>query len=291
MTALAAVSAFSGQARAADPTTADCIAASEASIREGNAHRLRAARSQLLVCAASTCPADIRKECLRRVDEVNKEIPTIIFETKDGSGKELIDVRVKMDGEILAERLEGTALSIDPGQHTFTFEPAGRAPLQAKLVIHEGEKDRREPLVVPAAPVPDRGQGATQVQGTGEGGLWGNRTRPPGPGLGTQRILALAAGGVGVVGVALGVVFAASMLSKQSDAQAVCPNDPCPTQDGVDKWNAVSSASTASTIAFVVGGVGLAAGAILWFTAKPEARAGATALGVGPGSLQFKTTW
>jgi hypothetical protein len=94
-----------------------------------------------------------------------------------------------------------------------------------------------------------------------------------------------------VVGVVLGSVFAATMLSKQSDAQNACPNNPCPTQDGIDKWNAVSSAATASTVAFVIGGIGLAGGAILWFTAKPEASAGGTALGVGPGSLQLKTTW
>ena len=100
---------------AADPTTADCLNANNRSIDLRNNHRLRAARGQLLICAANNCPADIRKECTRRVDEVNGQIPTIIFEAKDAaSGKDLSAVKVTMDGELIADRLEGTAISIDP---------------------------------------------------------------------------------------------------------------------------------------------------------------------------------
>ena len=64
-----------------------------------------------------------------------------------------------MDGQPIAERLEGTALSIDPGAHTFTFETAGQANIEKQFVVHEGEKDRRERIVfgapmVTAAPTP-----------------------------------------------------------------------------------------------------------------------------------------
>jgi hypothetical protein len=126
---------WSPQLRAANPTTADCLTASEASLESGNEHHLRGERNQLLVCAAASCPADIRKECVRRVDEVNAAIPTITFEAKDGSGADVSAVKVTMDSEVLAERLEGTALSIDPGEHTFTFETAGQPAVTRKLVI------------------------------------------------------------------------------------------------------------------------------------------------------------
>ena len=49
----------SGAARAGgDPTTSDCLAASEASISLKGEHKLRAARSQAAICAWATCPAD-----------------------------------------------------------------------------------------------------------------------------------------------------------------------------------------------------------------------------------------
>jgi hypothetical protein len=268
-----------GLAQAADPTTADCLAASDASLKLGNDHKLRAERSQLLVCAASTCPADIRKECLSRVDEVNAQIPTIVFSAKDPKGADLSAVNVKMDGEVVAERLEGTALSIDPGEHTFTFETAGQSPVTKKLVIVEGQKDRREVINF----------------GSDLGGATGGPSSIPptgadeSHGIGTQKILAMVAGGIGILGFGVGTAFGVMALSKKSDAQNACPNQ-CATQDGVNKWSDAESTGNVSTIALIVGGVGVAGGAVLWFTA-PSATSSSTQVGVGLSGLQVKGTW
>ena len=134
-------------AHAARPTVAECLAASDASLQAGNEHKLRAERADLLVCAASSCPVDIRKECARRVEEVNGKLPTVIFEARDTAGNDRSAVRVTLDGELLTERLEGTAVSIDPGEHTFLFEAAGETAVTKKLVVRQGQKDRREAVV------------------------------------------------------------------------------------------------------------------------------------------------
>ena len=134
-------------AHAAKPTTAECLAASENAIRLGKKHSLRDQRAQLLLCSAASCPGDIRRECTRRVEEVSSSIPTITFEVKDDQGQDLSSVELSMDGELLAERLDGTALSIDPGEHTFSFQIPGRPPLEKRFVIREGQKDRRESIV------------------------------------------------------------------------------------------------------------------------------------------------
>ena len=106
-----------GVAHAADPTKAECLAASSASLQSAADHKLRLERSQLFVCASTTCPAVVRKECLSRIDEVSAQIPTIVFEVKDGGGNELSAVKVTMDGEVVAEHLDGSALPLDPGNH------------------------------------------------------------------------------------------------------------------------------------------------------------------------------
>ena len=272
-------------AQAADPTTADCLAASDASLKSGNQHKLRAERSQLLVCAASSCPSDIRKECLGRVDEVNAQIPTIIFQLKDASGADLSAVKVTMDGEMLAERVEGTALSIDPGEHTFTFEVAGQAPVVRKLVIQQAQKDRRELIAlapeapaVPPAPVPPPSLPAVPPPVEAD------------QGMGTQKILAIVAGGVGVVGLGVGAAFGLIAMSKKSDAQSACPNQ-CATADGVSKWNDAASAGNISTIGFIVGGVGVAGAAVLWLTAPNTSHGASTQVGLGPGGLQVRGSW
>src|SRR5271165_2147015 len=79
------------RAWADDPTLADCITANESSIALRRQHKLRAARAQLLVCSAASCPEEIRSECVRRVTDVNVAMPTIVFNAKDGSGNDLGD--------------------------------------------------------------------------------------------------------------------------------------------------------------------------------------------------------
>ncbi len=276
---------WSSQAVAADPTTADCLGASEAAFKSGSDRKLRIERSQLLVCAAPSCPADVRKECVRRVDEVNAAIPTILFEAKDGSGADISTVKVTMDGEVLAERLEGTALSIDPGEHTFTFETAGQPAVTRKLVIQEAQKERRELVTFGANEAGATPSIATTAQPT--------FVVPPAEsgstGMGTQKMLALVAGGIGVVGLGVGTAFGLVSLSKKSDAQDACPNQ-CSSPDGVNKWSSAVSTGNVSTVALIVGGVGVAGAAVLWFTA-PRRMSSAAQVGLGPSGLQVKETW
>jgi len=275
-----AVLLVEGVARAADPTTADCLTASETSFRLGNEHKLRAKRHELLVCAAPSCPADIRKDCTGRVDEVNVQIPTIIFQVKDATGADITAVKVTMDGEALADRLEGTALSIDPGEHVFTFEAVGQAPVSRKLVILQAQKDRRE-LVTFGAPGAAPAAAAVPAVSTPPAADASLR-------MGTQKILSIVVGGIGVVGVGLGTAFGIMTISQKSDAQSACPGSTCATSDGVNKWSTAASSGNISTVGFILGGVGLAGAAVLWFTA-PSSKS--TQVGVGPGGLQVKGTW
>ena len=112
-------------ADAADPTTAECLSANEASLTARSQQKLRDARAKLLTCAAPSCPRDVRDECTRGINEINAALPTIVFEAKDDAGADLIAVKVTMDGEVLTDHLEGTAIAVDPGAHTFAFESAG----------------------------------------------------------------------------------------------------------------------------------------------------------------------
>jgi hypothetical protein len=284
--AAAATITLAGAPRAADPTTGDCLAASEKSLTLRNQHKLRAARAQLLICASRSCPADIRKECTRRVDEVNGAMPTIVFGAKDGTGNDLAAVKVTMDGEIITEKVDGTAISLDPGAHTFTFQAAGQPILSRQIVIREGEKERREmlalgkPAEAPLAPVaaPARPEEASSP-------------------LGNQRVAALVVGSVGAVGLVVGGVFGGLSISQHNQAESVCPASGCPTQQGVDRWNAARLDGNVSTAALVVGGAALVVGVVLWLTGAPPAKPGDTPkpgiaeLGMGPGSITLGGVW
>ena len=304
------------RAGAADPTTADCLSANEQSITLLHAVQLRAARAQMLVCAAPSCPVDVRVECSRRISEVNLSMPTIVFAVKDPMGNDLPGATVTMDGEALAERLDGTAIPLDPGEHTFVFEAAGQPPLSKQMLIRQGEKNRRELVQLGSsaqpAPVPPSESPTDQPLAPAT----------PSRGIGIQKVLALVTTGVGIAGIAVGTVFGLESMSKHDDAVAACPGA-CRDQHGVTLWNQARSAGDVSTVGFVVGAVGLAGGAVLWFTAgAPEesttaglrlvtredaafvqadrAASGGRAvrslfetmrIGVGPGSLQVRGVW
>ena len=252
-------------ARGNDPTLADCIGANESAIRLRNDHRLREARAQLLVCAALTCPAEVRAECERRVGAVNAAIPTIVFEVKDAAGNDMSAVTVTMDGKPLAARLEGTAISLDPGEHRFHFEVSGKPPVDKTFVLLEGEKDRRERIVF--APTATRPSTATVASATtsapaaaGRGG-----EHAPSSGGSPLKTWGFAALGAGAAGLATGAIFGGlAIASKQSancDANGYCSAGPL---------SDARTQGTVSTIAFVAGGVFLASGLAMVLLAPPS---------------------
>jgi hypothetical protein len=288
---------------AADPTTADCLSAHNSAVSLGNEHKLRAARYQLLVCAAGTCPADIRKECMKRVADVNGAIPTIVFEAKDASGKELSAVKVAMDGQTLADRLEGTALSIDPGEHTFTFETAGQPNVETKLMIHEGEKERHERIVfgsreaTAASPVASTGPGRQEVAPpppsvtpaattvSPETRMRSREVASPQRGSG-QRIAGYAVGGAGLLGIGVGTIFMLQRSSKLSDRNNVCPTrQHCTADDQAQLDQLTKDADTAGTIGvvgLVLGGAAVVGGVVLVLTAPSKETIGASVTEVRP---------
>lgn len=281
-TVLAAVVA-AAPAWASDPTTADCLSATEGSLTLRNQHKLRDARAQLLICSAATCPSDIREECVRRVAEVNVAMPTVVFEVKDAPGNDLTGVRVDMDGSVLAEHLEGTALSIDPGEHKFTFTHAGDPPVQKVFVIREGEKDRRERIVMGTLAVAAPSAVPVVAQSPVAPPL-----AAPSPWTG-RRVGGLILAAVGVAGLGVGAGYGLAAMSRHDEAQKACPLAACPDQHGVDLWSSAHTAGTISTVAFIAGGVALAGGAVLWLTGKPETTA--THVALGPGSVALLGAW
>ena len=85
----------------ADLTKDQCIDANgkgQELRREGS---FAAARLQLRQCATPSCPAMVRDDCTRRLDELESAQPTILFDVKDATGTDLIDVRVSVDGQPL----------------------------------------------------------------------------------------------------------------------------------------------------------------------------------------------
>jgi hypothetical protein len=272
----------------AQPTKLACIAANESAQDLRRAGRLRAARAKLVECVAAACPGPLREDCAARLSEVDAAMPTLVLEARDEGGRDVATVRVTMDGQPFAARLDGAAVPTDPGEHTFTFEADGHPRATKVIVVREGDKGRHERVTlsggegVPAAPAksapgaagasnPIGAAGASSESGATpherplvDGGVTAS---PPGQ---AQRVIGLALGGAGVAGLALGGVF--GLVSKSTYDNALssqCANrDPTRCSPaGQDDGRTAHQQATVSTVGFIAGGALLAAGVVVYLAA------------------------
>ncbi len=257
---LALATALGLFAPAAHAQDADaCINASESSLSLRKAGKLIEARKALATCAAPACPDPVKSSCQQRLQDVERAVPSIVFQVKDGAGNDVPSVKISVDGQLRDERV-GAALSLDPGSHTFTFDAPGLPQVTKTLVIMEGVKDRPETVILGApAPAPAAPSATTSDQ------------TPAGGGGSSQKTIGLVVGGVGIAGLAVGSVFGLMASSKWSQAQ----------KDNLEsEKNSADSLATISTVAFIAGGVLVAGGAILWLTAPSGSSA--TTVGLVP---------
>jgi hypothetical protein len=196
----------------ADDEQAECIAAADQAQVLRSAHKLRDARVQLLKCASPTCPAVIGSDCTQWLSEVDAVLPSVVIRAYYPAGGDAVDVRVLVDGEELAHRLEGLALSVNPGIHLFRYELAGMRPVEERMVIREGEKLRAltvkfEPALVTTDTRPGRSETTLD-------------TAPSRAKRATLPYYVLA--GVGVVALGSYAYFGLRGLSERSDLAAGC---------------------------------------------------------------------
>jgi hypothetical protein len=258
----------------ADMTKDECVDANTAaqSLRRGG--KLAQARVNLHACGDPSCPALVREDCARRLDEIERAQPTIVFDVKDPAGADVLAVRVTADGQPVADKLEGTPLAIDPGEHELRFEVPGQPVVTRALVIKEGEKDRLLHVVVGIATPASPALAPPEPRATAP------RAR-----IGTQRALGLTAAGTGVAGVAVGAVIGLMASARWNDAKSECGTAAdCPAHaQAVSDRSATVTLGAGSTVAFVVGGVLLASGAVLYLTGGKSSRDSAISIRAEPG--------
>jgi hypothetical protein len=283
-----------GDARAA-PDRQACIDAYPEGQRLRKQGKLRGARAALLVCAQQECPQAVRQDCGRWLEELAAQMPSIVVEVRDAGGDETADARLSVDGEVVAEHLDGRAVELDPGEHVVGLVHRG-ATRETRLLLREGEVRRRVvvsfvPEPTPAgAMAPAVSSDATPV---GPGAASPAAARSLGPRASSDRarsdtpISALVLGGVGAAAlVASGVLlFDARRLYGRLEstcAPACSPDDVAPLER-----RQLGAGLTA--------GVGVVAlGAAAWFFFTPSAlpnvgtrTASPLALGLGPGQASL----
>jgi hypothetical protein len=256
LAALVAIGAAEQTARG-DGTDA-CLAAYEKSQQLKQEGKLAASREQLVLCVQPTCPTVVKKDCSQWLAELDASTPTVIVNARDAEGKDVLNVRVLVDGAVLVDKLDGKPHAIDPGVHMFRYEREGAEPIEESIVIQEHEKNRVITAKIAPPAQPAVGAQTRSVEVT-----------PRSPVLGFTLL------GVGVAGAA---VFGVLAASGQHDVDQM--RDTC--APGCDQ-SKVDSAKTKILVANVSLGAGLiAAGVGTFMLLQPSKGGTGLQLGVRP---------
>ena len=140
-TVLATLLLLAAAAAAAPDQIQACVAASEAGQQHQRKGELFAARRAFEQCGEVACPAVVRAECTRWLEEVLVATPSIVVVVRV-AGVDQPPTRVLIDGQPALAPVSGRPWDIDPGEHFVTIE-LGERKAEQRLVANTGEKNRR----------------------------------------------------------------------------------------------------------------------------------------------------
>lgn len=261
---LSAALALAAPTAAADGK-AECLGAAGDGQTLRDAHKLIEARDKFRICAAAGCPAAVQGDCASWLDAVEKALPSVVLTAKNGTGAPLVDVRVSLDGQPFATRLQGEAIPIDPGSHTFHFEALDGSTHDELAVISEGIKAQAVAVVI-GAPTPATAT-PTPTASPEQGGS-----------SGTLKTVGWVVGGAGVVGLGIGTIFGLVAIGDKNGAH-------CGSNGLCDPGTSagIKSAALVSDVGWFAGGL-LAAGglALVLFAPGGGGRDHAAGVAVAP---------
>lgn len=203
----------------------------------------------------------------KRADELESKLSRVLFSV-DPANLQIEGFRVLQNGTELNRALWGSAVPLDPGALRVEASAPGYESLQLTIEVTRGPSEQ-ELLIAALTPLPEGkdDEVSSQVLGArdhNEEEEVEDIERP----LSGRRTAGLVLGGTGLVGLAMGGVFGVLALVNENEANKVCTGSTCAAgSDGVAHSDRAVTFGTVSTVGFVAGGVLLATGAVLYFTA------------------------
>ncbi len=248
------------------PTTAIEVARSQAALGMLVEARDTAARvTKMPVRAKEPAPfMQARKEAEQLLADLGARLPSLQIELaglKDGDAPE-----VRVDNEVVPTDDLRSPRRLNPGSH--------------RVVVKLGAEEKTDSVTL--------AERESRTVTFDLGGAGGAKKRDGGDDKpsAAPKILMYAGFGVGVVGVGVGTVAGILSFSAVSSAKQNCVGNQCTANAAGGDVDRAKTLGNVSTVAFVLGGVGLATGVVGLLLDKdpPPPKANVTAT-IGPGSI------
>jgi hypothetical protein len=221
---------------------------------------------------------DAVKEASEALAQLRPRIPKLTVSVT-GIDRKDPALTVTIDGKPLAKALVGVGAPVNPGEHDVVATVSDGRHAEGKITLEESGTKTLELDVGP----PPKGSGVKPAPAASTTPASSKNDAKADTGTSSsQRTWAYVAMGAGVAGVGLGVATGLMATARHSSAEDACPDQKCPPgSSGMDDVDAFRTLRTVSTIGYIVGVVGVGAGATLWLTA-PKNDGVAIAPTIGP---------
>lgn len=137
---LIVVASGSSHARAQDK--AACLAAHEEGQVARKASRLLDARDRFRICANTPCPPALQRDCAVWHQQVDEQIPSLVFEARDDRGRDIEGTKVEVDGAPVGARALTAPREVDPGTHVVRFVLPDNKVVERSISVRPGDKGR-----------------------------------------------------------------------------------------------------------------------------------------------------
>lgn len=251
---------------------------------------------------------DAQIDSKAHMSELLARIPTVLVRL---TGLPTEGVTATLDNKSI-DLPSGVAMRADPGSHVVRVTAEGRIPFETTISLPKKGgvivvDVALQPVGTPTNLPPDGnpsegtiGPDGKVIPGSGRPGKTlggGNSSGGTGDLAATPRASftpTIVGFGVGAAGLVFGSVMGALQLGQVGQLEKLCPNKVCPP-DAQPEFDKAHQFATLSTVGFVVGGAGVAAGAVLLVLRKKTPANSATGAfvipWVGPGTIGLAGTF
>jgi hypothetical protein len=198
------------------------------------------------------------------LEEVDKELPSIVISVVGLDVEAAAQTSVKVDGQLISGALTGAAIVLDPGRHELVIARPGQVPIMRTIVAQQGVQNR--PITIDVDGAADGSDDASQVDVSTSSPL---------------RPYAYAAWGVGAVG--LGVFAVLGTLGRADerglrddcregytlDEEATPPPGVCLMRTFNERKSSYEREFILADVGLVTGILGVAAGTVLFILSAP----------------------
>jgi hypothetical protein len=215
--------------------------------------------------------ADREQAAQAKVSELDDKLSRLVIEVPPETAS-LPGLIVKRDDQRVSDAIWGSAIPVDPGEHTIEATADGRAPWRATVRVGAGA-DRQKVSVGPLLPGENSQPTASARAAAGPTGAGSAADRTPEKAGGGGRPLGIGigVGGILAMGVGAGFALRAQSLDKASKRDGHC--DPSGCDDKGLKLNEQAlGAAAIATVLTIAGGVVTIGGAAVYLFSAPNGR-------------------